>query len=201
MSARKDPSREAFLPLFVGDFLAATGEWEGEAQALYLLLLSHQWVLGSLPPQESALVRLTKYDRKRFAALWETVGTKFDEVDGRLKNLRLEQHRQHSHSVSRTRQQAGRRGAAARWGGDEGGGEADGKCHEFANGNGMANASGLPMANGSQLPDFCHAINQSINQSSNPELKNRWSKEGTERYLQGSDGWDGSFSDLEADRG
>jgi uncharacterized protein YdaU (DUF1376 family) len=109
-------SREAFLPLFFGDFLASTAEWEGEEASLYLTLLGHQWALGSLPVEPSKLCRLVRWDKKNFERCWPQVAGKFDEQGGRLYNPRLEQHRGKARLISETAAASGRNGAAAKWG-------------------------------------------------------------------------------------
>lgn len=106
--------QQHFMPLFFGDFLAATAEWAGEEQALYLLLLGHQWALESLPADVEKLRRLVRWEKKSFAAAWETVRSKFSERDGRLYNERLEQHRDRVNDISKKRADAGSKGGAKR---------------------------------------------------------------------------------------
>jgi uncharacterized protein YdaU (DUF1376 family) len=106
--------REPFLPLFVGDFLGSTGEWSGESQALYLLLLAHQWTVGSLPSDTDKLARLVRWERRIFLKHWETVKVKFPERDGRLLNQRLEEHREHAAEVARKRAEIGSKGGSKR---------------------------------------------------------------------------------------
>lgn len=103
-------SKEAFLPLFFGDFLASTAEWEGEEQALYLLLLCHQWSLGSLPAEPRRICKLVRWDWQLFERCWATVGAKFQANAGRLLNQRLEQHRAKTHQISEKRARAGKKG-------------------------------------------------------------------------------------------
>jgi uncharacterized protein YdaU (DUF1376 family) len=106
--------REPFLPLFVGDFLGSTSEWSGEEQALYLLLLAYQWTVGSLPVEVDKLARVVRWDRRTFAKCWRTVSTKFTERDGRIYNMRLEEHRAHAIEVARKRAEAGSSGGSKR---------------------------------------------------------------------------------------
>lgn len=127
---------QPFLPLFFGDFLASTAEWSGEERALYLLCLAYQWSMGSLPTDPKRLAKLVDYERRLFDASWDTVSKKFVERDGRLYNLRLEQHRKKSLEVSNKRAIAGANGAAKRW-------QKDGNNHESGNGNGIAIATTL----------------------------------------------------------
>lgn len=127
---------QPFLPLFFGDFLASTAEWSGEERALYLLCLSYQWSMGSLPADHKRLAKLVDFERRSFDASWEQVSKKFVERDGRLYNLRLEQHREKAKEVSKKRAVAGATGAAKRW-------QQDGNSHEGVNGNEIANATSL----------------------------------------------------------
>jgi uncharacterized protein YdaU (DUF1376 family) len=115
MSTR--PSKpEAYMPLFVGDFLAATAEWAGEDQALYLLLLALQWSVGSLPADAKALRRMTRYELRSWACSWAVISHKFPVCeDGRRRNQRLEIHREYAQEQHRKRVAAGQRGAEVRY--------------------------------------------------------------------------------------
>lgn len=104
---------QPFMPLFFGDFLAATAKWEGEERALYLLLLAYQWTSGPLPKDEKKICKMCGYDQKTFASLWETVGTKFVTTDDGLVNVRLEVHRDRSNEISTKRSQIGSAGGKA----------------------------------------------------------------------------------------
>lgn len=105
-------TKEAFLPLFFGDFLASTAEWEGEERALYLLLLGYQWSLGSLPDEPRRVCKLAGWDSTLFDRSWPVVSTKFPQVGGRRANARLEAHRARSKEISEKRAIAGARGGA-----------------------------------------------------------------------------------------
>jgi uncharacterized protein YdaU (DUF1376 family)/ribosome modulation factor len=108
-------SREAYLPLYVGDFLASTAEWTGEEQALYALCLAYQWSIGSLPADPEKVRRLVRWDRRTFARAWPQVRTKFPSSDGvRSQNCRLEVVRAHAMEVSRKRAEAGSKGGKAK---------------------------------------------------------------------------------------
>lgn len=108
-------STQPFLPLFFGDLLAATPTWEGEARALYVLLLAYQWTAGPLPAEPKKIAKMCQYDTKTFTRLWVTVGKKFVETDGGLVNPRLEEHRVKAKEISGKRANAGAKGAAKRW--------------------------------------------------------------------------------------
>lgn len=105
-------AKEAFLPLFFGDFLASTAEWEGEERALYLLLLGYQWSRGSIPGEPRRICKLAGWDAGLFDRCWPTVSAKFPDVDGRRANARLEEHRARSKQISEKRAIAGAKGGA-----------------------------------------------------------------------------------------
>lgn len=108
-------STQPFLPLFFGDLLAATPTWEGEARALYVLLLAYQWTAGPLPSDPKKIAKMCQYDTKTFMRLWATVGKKFSESEDGLVNSRLEEHRVKAKEIAEKRATAGARGAAKRW--------------------------------------------------------------------------------------
>lgn len=131
--------QQPFLPLFFGDFLAATSEWEGEEASLYLTLLGYQWSLGSIPADLGKLCRLSRWDRKLFDRCWPQVSTKFVRVGDRLINPRLEQHRVKSAEISKKNAVSGKKGAEAKW-------RKDGERHDIVTGEIVANAIEAPLA-------------------------------------------------------
>lgn len=150
----KNRQREAFLPLFFGDFLSATGEWEGEEQGLYLLLLGYQWSKGSIPADPRKICKLTRWDWGNFERYWGQVEEKFPLIanvipaDGerhksakgaRRQNARLEEIRAKAATLSAKNSDSGKKGAEARWGKKDGETianaiPADGERHESASG-------------------------------------------------------------------
>jgi uncharacterized protein YdaU (DUF1376 family) len=108
-------STQPFLPLFFGDLLAATPTWEGEARALYVLLLAYQWTAGPLPTDPKKIAKMCQYDTKTFTRLWSTVGKKFVKSGDGLVNARLEEHRVKAKEIAEKRANAGAKGAAKRW--------------------------------------------------------------------------------------
>lgn len=136
-------TKQPFMPLFFGDFLASTFTWSGEEQAMYLLLLGYQWVTGPLPDDEKKLARAIRYSDRTFRQLWPTVRSKFEEVEGGIANARLEDHRRRSADIAAARAEIGRRGGLAR-----------------AASARVANGSDVAVANGKQLPDVCQSKNQ-----------------------------------------
>lgn len=125
MSKKKATAKEPFLPFFVGDFAAATAEWEGEAKSLYLTLLTHQWAIGSIPVEPKRICKLVGWDWELFEDHWRVVRRKFVAVriendDGeeveRLINPRLEEHRGKTKELRDRNSESGAKGAAGKWG-------------------------------------------------------------------------------------
>lgn len=157
-------AKQPFMPLFFGDLLASTSEWKGEEVSLYVTLLGHQWVLGSLPNDAAALAQLVRWDRRSFNRCWTQVQHKFSTspahleqkpggIGGRLCNIRLEEHRAKSKELSAKNAESGKRGAAKRWGGDS-------ERHESASGENVAGATKAPVpsANGATHSNPSHPI-------------------------------------------
>ena len=126
--------REAFLPLFVGDFFAATLHFTGLEQSLYALCLMHQWAVGSIPSDPVKLASVLRWDSELFRETWPVVAKKFTLRDGQLVNLRLEEHREKSKTFGDKRAEVARAAAAARW------------ANRDASSNASSNASSMPEA-------------------------------------------------------
>lgn len=128
-------TKQPFMPLFVGDFLASTFTWSGEEQSLYLLLLAYQWGSGPLPNDVKKLARAVRYEERTFRKLWPTISEKFPQTEGGIANPRLEQHRDKANAIAEKNRASGRVGAAARWRNDgERHSERHSERHESANG-------------------------------------------------------------------
>ena len=108
---------ETFLPLYFGDFLSSTAEWENDERGAYLLLLGHQWTLGSLPDDEQKLSKMCSKHVRTFRKMWVRISQKFvKRADGRLINPRLEEHRERHMSLIERKKSGGKLGAQRRWG-------------------------------------------------------------------------------------
>lgn len=120
MAKKPKPQKQPFLPLFVGDFMAATDEWEGEEQGLYLACMLRQWAGGSLPADPVKLCRQLRWSQANFDRYWPIVSRKFvgfedRELGARVKNIRLEEHREKTIEIGKKNSAAGKLGAAKTW--------------------------------------------------------------------------------------
>lgn len=76
---------------YADDFLGGTTIFNTEETGAYILLLCHQWNTGGLPKEEKLIRRIAKVNDEFDLSL---VLSKFKDVDGKLKNERMEQERQ-----------------------------------------------------------------------------------------------------------
>jgi len=108
--------RLSFIPWYTSDFAGATRGWCGCARLIYRELLDAQFDMGGLPNDPEQLRRIVQLDAACWERGWQTVAPKFVVCDdGKLRNLRLEEHRERAQQLSQRQQQAGKAGAQARW--------------------------------------------------------------------------------------
>lgn len=104
-----------YMPLFVDDFFGGTMRWDAEKQALYVLLLMHQWASGPLPAKPDDIAEAIHHrDPRRFEKAWDVIKQKFSRTQEGWVNERLEEVRAHSFAVASERSRAGKKGAEAK---------------------------------------------------------------------------------------
>lgn len=83
-------AKNPVLPLYYNDIVGSTKTWTDEEFGAYMRLLIEQWDKGGLPKDSQRLARLiTSMD-----ATWPMIKDKFEEIDGMLKNKRMEEVRE-----------------------------------------------------------------------------------------------------------
>lgn len=101
----------AMMPWFPRDFIAATRGWRLLERALYRELLDAQWELGDLPTDQEELARIAGASESEFGTAWTRVSGKFEaNASGRLRNVRLEEHREKAVRIKSARAEAGKIG-------------------------------------------------------------------------------------------
>lgn len=102
---------------YAADFLTDTADWSNIEVGIYMRLLCHQWINGSIPKAQDRACRVAHNDPIEFGIAWKVVGAKFIDAaeEGKLINQKLE-------SVRKTRQEYvdkqvefGKQGAKERW--------------------------------------------------------------------------------------
>ena len=82
-------STRPWYPFYPSDYLADTRLLSLEAHGLYMLLLHHHWIRGSLPTSERLLAKLIGEDVRKFRRCFAEVSDKFKEHNGELVNPRM----------------------------------------------------------------------------------------------------------------
>jgi uncharacterized protein YdaU (DUF1376 family) len=98
---------------YAADFLTDTAEMTDQEVGVYIRLLSHQWVNGSLHSDPN---RLANGVAIGVVSVWDELKHKFPvDEDGRRRNPRLEETRQQQQAYRDKQAEAGREGAKKRW--------------------------------------------------------------------------------------
>lgn len=88
-----------------------------EQEGVYRRLLDHQWLHGGLPSDVNQIALLCpKVSKPKFLKLWIAIAPKFALVNGRLVNARMERQRAETEAFKQRQAEAGKRGAAGKWG-------------------------------------------------------------------------------------
>lgn len=102
---------DAWMPLYIGDYLADTGDLTTEEHGAYLLLLMAYWRHGPLQNRRSSLANFARVERRKFDKIWLAIGRFFHvHEDGMLHNKRADQEIEEARQISEARRQAGREG-------------------------------------------------------------------------------------------
>lgn len=83
-----------------------------EESGAYFTLLAFDWSLTGLPLEPEKLARLLRISRRKFDAIWATIGEQFPERDGRRYNARLEIERAKQASWREKSAKGGRKGGS-----------------------------------------------------------------------------------------
>lgn len=116
MSKRND----TWMPLYIGDYLADTSRLSTEQHGAYLLILMDYWRNGPPLDDDEELASITKLPMTQWRKHAAKLRSFFAAVDGRLVQKRADEERGKAGLVSSKRSQAGKAGAASRWGKKDG---------------------------------------------------------------------------------
>lgn len=126
-----------WMPMFWRDFFADTEDLDELEGWAYIRLLGQMWLQGgALPCDPERLRRLAKMSRECWPRVWSRLRDYFTVDGDRLTQKRLSAEYARAIRQREIRSQKGKKGAAARWGGD-------------GPGNGPSNGTGMPEA----MPD------------------------------------------------
>lgn len=101
-------SKRAWMPLYVGDYLADTGHLNTTQHGAYLLLMMHYWKKGELPDDDKQLAAIAKLPLRIWLDSRETLQAFFYEGW---------HHKRIDEELSRMQEKTNRRAAAGQKGG------------------------------------------------------------------------------------
>lgn len=147
---------DAWMPLYVGDYLADTSRLTTEQHGAYLLILMDYWRNGPPLDDDEELATITKLPIPTWRKHSTKIRSLFRSEGGHLIQKRAELEKQKAGHVSAKRSEAGKQGASKRWG----------KGNASANGNANNKEIANAIANGSQTGS--QSGRQSQSQSEKP---------------------------------
>lgn len=109
---------DAWMPLYVGDYLADTARLTTAQHGAYLLLLMDYWRNGSLPDDDAVLAQVTKCSPQEWRKIRPALVGMFQLVDGKWTHKRVEQELADSRKRSEKAEERARHAAKLRWGSD-----------------------------------------------------------------------------------
>lgn len=110
------PSKpDIWMPLYIGDYLAATAHLDAQESGAYLHLLMHQWKNGKLPADLEGLRRIAKVEKDAWSNAWALLTPFFDCAQGYPIQLHLEDVREEWKSKQLKAQSKAKSAADARW--------------------------------------------------------------------------------------
>ncbi|MCY1206743.1 hypothetical protein D9M69_119170 [compost metagenome] len=133
---------DTWMPLYIGDYLADTSRLTTEQHGAYLLILMDYWRNGPPLDDDEELATIAKLSLAQWRKHAPKIRSLFHSEDGRLIQKRAEEERSKAGLISNKRREAGKQGAAKRWGKD--GGKPDDKPIANAMANGIANGMAYP---------------------------------------------------------
>lgn len=105
------PKRDAWLPLYVGDYLRDTARLSTEQHGAYLLLIMDYWVNGPLPDDDAALGAIARMSPAAWKRMRRALESFFQVKDGRWNHKRIDRERTRAFAIRELRSIAGKESA------------------------------------------------------------------------------------------
>jgi uncharacterized protein YdaU (DUF1376 family) len=83
--AKSPPS----FDLYPGDLIKSCIDMSAAEFGAYMRLLCYQWEHGAIPSDKRKLARITGMEREEFTDVWESISSRFDDVEG--ENLKVQE--------------------------------------------------------------------------------------------------------------
>lgn len=105
---------DAWLPLYVADYMTATTRLTTEQHGAYLLIIMDYWRNGPPPDDDAVLARVTGLTLARWKAHRPVIQSFFQLAGGMWHHKRIDTELLKANAVANAKQNAGRRGGEAR---------------------------------------------------------------------------------------
>lgn len=133
-----DAKTDIWMPLYIGDYLAATTHLSAEESGAYLHLLMHQWKNGSLPSDQESLRRIARVEKDAWSNAWSILQAFFEHSSSMPIQKRLESIREEWNGRKATAVAKAQAASAKRW-----------SKHA------TSNAPSIPTSNAQAMPQTC----------------------------------------------
>lgn len=111
----KGTKPDAWMPLFIGDYLAATSRLTTEQHGAYLLLIMDYWRNGPPPADDAVLSQIARLDRKAWAKHRPAIAQFFTEDGGCWRQKRADEEMVAAQDRSNKAAERASSAANARW--------------------------------------------------------------------------------------
>lgn len=111
----KKVSASAWMPLWIGDYLADTNRLTTEQHGAYLLLIMDYWTNGPLPPDDKTLAQITRMSLDAWSNASSILLAFFEHRRGRLHHKRIDAEKEAAIKRASARSDKAHVAALARW--------------------------------------------------------------------------------------
>lgn len=119
-SGTENYSVKAWMPIWIGDYLADTRRLTTEQHGAYLLLLFDYWRSGPLPDDDAALAQITGLSKERWKSHKPAIARFFRATDGEWRHKRVDAEIDKAAEHKRMTHERAKVAARARWKGGSG---------------------------------------------------------------------------------
>lgn len=110
---------DAWMPLFIGDYLGDTTRFNATQHGAYLLLIMDYWRNGPPPDDDDVLATAARCKPAEWKRIRASIADKFVIADGVWRHKRIDEELGDATERSSKAEEKARRGASAKWGGNE----------------------------------------------------------------------------------
>jgi uncharacterized protein YdaU (DUF1376 family) len=115
MTQKNAKKTDAWMPLYIGDYLGATQRLTTEQHGAYLLLLIDYWRNGPPPNDDPVLAQITRLKASAWRKMKPVILGFFKDQEGRLIHSRAEVERLKAAEHQARRSEKAKKAADARW--------------------------------------------------------------------------------------